>query len=192
MNEKTDLTAQRKIVGNDELIELLRNKDQRALDVLYDNYSNALFTVILKVVNSREIAEDVLQEAFVKIWNSFESYNAEKGRLFTWMVNVTRNLAIDKVRSKDYRNHSKNQNIENNVFIIDNARNTSYNPDHLGVKALLKKLKPEQQSIIELVYFKGYTHAEVSEELNVPLGTVKTRIRMGIQHLRQYFEELKQ
>ncbi|MFT6850303.1 MAG: RNA polymerase sigma factor (sigma-70 family) [Sphingobacteriales bacterium] len=178
-------------VGNDELIELLSNRDEHALEVLYDNYSGALLSVVFKIVNSQEIAEDVLQEAFVKIWNSFESYSAEKGRLFTWMVNVTRNLAIDKVRSKDFRNQSKNQNIESNVFIIDNIRNTSYNPDHLGVKALLKNLKPEQQSIIELVYFKGYTHAEVSEELGVPLGTVKTRIRMGIIHLREYFEELK-
>jgi RNA polymerase sigma-70 factor (ECF subfamily) len=104
------------------------------------------------------------------------------------MVNVARNLAIDKLRSKDFRNHSKNQDIENHVNAIDEQRNTTYKPELLGVKDLVEKLKPEQKKIVELVYFQGYTHVEVSDELEIPLGTVKTRLRMGIMELRKYFK----
>ncbi|MBU0696878.1 MAG: sigma-70 family RNA polymerase sigma factor, partial [Bacteroidetes bacterium] len=135
-----------------------------------------------------EIAEDVLQETFVKIWNSIQQYDPTKGRLFTWMVNVARNLAIDKVRSKDYRNHSKNQDLENHVNDIDETRNSTYKPELLGVKNLVQKLRPEQQIIVDMIYFKGYTHVEVADELAIPLGTVKTRLRMGIIELRKYFK----
>jgi RNA polymerase sigma-70 factor (ECF subfamily) len=103
------------------------------------------------------------------------------------MVNIARNLSIDKVRSKDFKNQSKNHELENNVTFIDEQRNTVYKPELLGVKDLVEKLKPEQKIILELVYFKGYTHVEVSEELGVPLGTVKTRLRMAIIELRKYF-----
>ena len=132
-------------------------------------------------------AEDVLQETFVKIWHSFSGYSTEKGRLFTWMVNIARNLAIDKIRSKDFKNQNKNQELENNVTFIDEQRNTVYNPELLGIKELVATLKPEQKLILELVYFKGYTHVEAADELGIPLGTIKTRLRMAILELRKHF-----
>ena len=170
------------------LIEALQQRKAIGAEALYDMYSASLLGVIFKIVTDREIAEDVLQETLVKIWNSIHQYDATKGRLFTWMVNVARNLAIDKLRSKDFRNHSKNQDIENHVNAIDEQRNTTYKPELLGVKDLVEKLKPEQKKIVELVYFQGYTHVEVSDELEIPLGTVKTRLRMGIMELRKYFK----
>ncbi|WP_304063001.1 RNA polymerase sigma factor [Pedobacter glucosidilyticus] len=170
------------------LIEALQQHKAIGAEALYDMYSASLLGVIFKIVADREIAEDVLQETLVKIWNSIHQYDATKGRLFTWMVNVARNLAIDKLRSKDFRNHSKNQDIENHVNAIDEQRNTTYKPELLGVKDLVEKLKPEQKKIVELVYFQGYTHVEVSDELEIPLGTVKTRLRMGIMELRKYFK----
>ncbi|KHJ37805.1 ECF RNA polymerase sigma factor SigL [Pedobacter glucosidilyticus] len=170
------------------LIEALQQRKAIGAEALYDMYSASLLGVIFKIVADREIAEDVLQETLVKIWNSIHQYDATKGRLFTWMVNVARNLAIDKLRSKDFRNHSKNQDIENHVNAIDEQRNTTYKPELLGVKDLVEKLKPEQRKIVELVYFQGYTHVEVSDELEIPLGTVKTRLRMGIMELRKYFK----
>ncbi|MRX47995.1 RNA polymerase sigma factor [Pedobacter puniceum] len=170
------------------LIEALQQRKAIGAEALYDMYSASLLGVIFKIVADREIAEDVLQETLVKIWNSIHQYDATKGRLFTWMVNVARNLAIDKLRSKDFRNHSKNQDIENHVNAIDEQRNTTYRPELLGVKDLVEKLKPEQKKIVELVYFQGYTHVEVSNELEIPLGTVKTRLRMGIMELRKYFK----
>ena len=182
------MSKKRKIsLSEEELVQALRNREKIAIEALYDMYSASLFGVISRIVLDNAIAEDVLQETFIKIWNSFQSYSTEKGRLFTWMVNIARNLAIDKVRSKDFKNQNKNQELENNVTFIDEQVNTVYKPEVLGVKELVEKLKPEQKAILDLVYFKGYTHVEASEELGVPLGTVKTRLRMAILQLRKYF-----
>ncbi len=171
-----------------ELVAALKSQSRIGAEALYSMYSGSLLGIIKRVITDDEIAEDVLQEGLVKIWHSIQQYDASKGRLFTWMCNVVRNLSIDKVRSKDFRNHSKNQDLENHVHTIDIQRNTEYRPEHLGVKDLLKKLKPDQQVVVEKIYFQGYTHVEVSEELAIPLGTVKTRLRMGIIELRKYFK----
>jgi RNA polymerase sigma-70 factor (ECF subfamily) len=182
------LSKKRKIsLSEEELVLALRNREKIAIEALYDMYSSSLYGVISRIITDTAIAEDLLQETFVKIWHSFSAYSAEKGRLFTWMVNIARNLAIDKIRSKDFKNQSKNHELENNVTFIDEQRNTVYNPELLGVKDLVGKLKPEQRSIVELVYFKGYTHVEAADELGVPLGTIKTRLRMAIMQLRTHF-----
>lgn len=165
----------------------LRNREKIGIEALYDMYSASLFGVISRIIPDTALAEDVLQETFLKIWHSFSGYSSEKGRLFTWMVNIARNLAIDKVRSKDFKNRNKNQELENNVTFIDEQRNTAFKPEVLGIKELVSSLKPEQKSILDLVYFKGYTHVEASEELGVPLGTIKTRLRTAILQLRKYF-----
>jgi RNA polymerase sigma-70 factor (ECF subfamily) len=171
-----------------ELVIALKQQKKIGAEALYSMYSASLLGIIQRVITDNEIAEDVLQEGLVKIWNSIQQYDPSKGRLFTWMVNVVRNLSIDKVRSKDYRNHSKNQDLENHVNSIDIQRNSEYKPELMGVKDLLQKLKPEQKIIVEMIYFQGYTHVEVAEELAMPLGTVKTRLRMGIIELRKYFK----
>ncbi|RYG16603.1 MAG: RNA polymerase sigma factor, partial [Chitinophagaceae bacterium] len=110
-----------------------------------------------------------------------------KGRLFTWMMNIARNLSIDKLRSKDFKNANKNQDIENNVSFIDEQKKVSFNADTLGLKELVVNLKPDFKDVLDMVYFKGYTHVEAAEELNLPLGTVKTRVRMAILELRKKF-----
>ena len=174
-------------LSEEELVLALRNREKIAIEALYDMYSSSLFGVISRIIIDTPVAEDVLQETFVKIWHSFASYSTEKGRLFTWMVNIARNLAIDKIRSKDFKNQNKNQELENNVTFIDEQRNTVYKPELLGIKDLVQTLKPEQKLILELVYFKGYTHVEAADELGIPLGTIKTRLRMAIQQLRKHF-----
>jgi RNA polymerase sigma factor (sigma-70 family) len=182
------LSKKRKIsLSEEELVLALRRRERIAAEALYDMYSASLFGAIVRIVNDEALAEDVLQDTFLKIWNSFSSYSSEKGRLFTWMVNIARNLAIDKIRSRDFRNQAKNQELENNVAFIDEQRNTVYKPELLGVKDLIEQLKPEQKSILDLVYFKGYTHVEAADQLGLPLGTVKTRLRMAIIELRKYF-----
>ncbi len=182
------MSKKRKItLSEEELVNSLRNREKIAIEALYDMYSASLFGVISRIVIDTTIAEDVLQETFVKIWHSFSSYSTEKGRLFTWMVNIARNMAIDKIRSKDFKNQNKNQELENNVTFIDEQRNTVYKPELLGIKELVATLKPEQKSILDLVYFKGYTHVEAADELGVPLGTIKTRLRMAIIQLRKHF-----
>jgi RNA polymerase sigma-70 factor (ECF subfamily) len=182
------LSSKRKIsLSEDELVLALRNREKVAIEALYDMYSSSLYGVISRIIVDTASAEDVLQETFVKIWHSFSGYSAEKGRLFTWMVNIARNLSIDKLRSKDFKNQNKNQELENNVTLVDEQMNTAYKPELMGIKELVGTLKPEQKSILELVYFKGYTHVEAADELGIPLGTIKTRLRMGIQQLRKHF-----
>lgn len=166
----------------------LKAHETIAVQALYDMYSGALLGVISRIVLQSEVAEDLLQEAFIKIWNSADNYDSSKGRLFTWMMNVARNLAIDKVRSKDFRNANKNQNIENNVDFIDSQKKITFNADTLGLRDMVTALKPEFNDVLDMVYFKGYTHVEAAEELNLPLGTVKTRIRMAIMELRKHFK----
>ncbi|MCJ8211387.1 sigma-70 family RNA polymerase sigma factor [Mucilaginibacter sp. RS28] len=182
------MSPKRKIsLSEEELIHALRRREKVAAEALYDMYSASLYGVIVRIVNDDIAAEDILQETFLKIWNSFSAYSADKGRLFTWMVNIARNLSIDKLRSKDFKNQSKNRELENNVGLIDERENTVYKPELLGIKELVETLKPEQKSILDLVYFKGYTHVEAAEQLGVPLGTIKTRLRMAIQQLRKSF-----
>jgi RNA polymerase sigma factor (sigma-70 family) len=171
----------------EELVSALKRKDTIAMQFLYDNYAAALLGVIARIIQHTEVAEDVLQETFVKIWNAAQSYDQTKGRLFTWMMNIARNLAIDKLRSKDFKNANKNQDLENNVNFVDEQKKVTFNPDILGLKDLVTNLKPEFKCVLDMVYFKGYTHVEAAEELSLPLGTVKTRVRMAIIELRKKF-----
>lgn len=182
------MAATKKIsLSEEELVSKLKSQDTLAIQALYDMYSGALLGVISRVIQHTEVAEDLLQETFIKIWNSAGSYDNSKGRLFTWMMNIARNLSIDKLRSKDFKNSNKNQDIENNVDFIDAQKEVTFNADLLGIKDLVTSLKPEFKTVLDMVYFKGYTHVEAAEELNLPLGTVKTRIRMGIMELRKNF-----
>ncbi|HYV94175.1 MAG TPA: sigma-70 family RNA polymerase sigma factor [Chitinophagales bacterium] len=172
-------------LSEDELVSRLFKKDKLAFSYLYDNYASALYGVIFRIVQDEESAADVMQETFVKIWSNFSQYDKTKGKLFTWLVNVARNLAIDTTRSKSFKNQNKNLELDKVVGYIDSHKSTSFNPDQIGLKTLLEKLRPEQRDIIDLAYFKGYTQVEIAEALNIPLGTVKTRMRMAIMQLRQ-------
>lgn len=174
--------------SEEELVMLLQSRDQQAFSYLYDNYSAALNGVIYRMVENRELAEDILQEAFVKIWNNFSSYDTGKGRLFTWMLNITRNLTIDTLRSKGYKKQAKISSDENSVSNFTDDSRISERFDAMGLRKQLANLKPEQRSIIDLAYFNGYTQDEISKELGIPLGTVKTRMRSAIIELRKLLE----
>lgn len=150
-------------------------------------YSESLSAVIFNVLKNPDATKDVLQEVIIKIWYSGSSYNPGKGRLFTWMLNLTRNYAIDVLRSKRYRNSKKNKSIDDFEYLIDWRTTITYNPDTVLLREMVSKLKPELTILLELVYFKGYTHTEAADELNLPLGTVKTRIRKALAQLRSQF-----
>jgi RNA polymerase sigma factor (sigma-70 family) len=179
------ITALQSKIEEQQLISLLYRQDKDAFSYLYDNYSAALFGVILRIVIKEETAEDVLQETFVKIWSNFESYDKTKGKLFTWMVNVARNLAIDKTRSKNFQNEKKNFSSEKNVDYIDSHKSTEFKPDNIGIRELLNKLPTDQQQLIDMAYFQGYTQQELADVLQMPLGTVKTKMRAAIMTLRK-------
>ncbi|RZL32622.1 MAG: sigma-70 family RNA polymerase sigma factor [Pedobacter sp.] len=174
----------------DALIIGLKNGDKRAIEKLYKMYAGSLMGIISRIVKFDEIAEDILQDTFVKIWKSIAQYDESKGRLFTWMANLAKNAAIDQVRSKNYANYSKTDDLTDvKTEVLDRNSNVSFNTETIGMKQLMKHLKPDQQNILDLVYFEGYTQMEVSEYLNIPLGTVKTKIRLSILTLRKYFNE---
>jgi RNA polymerase sigma-70 factor (ECF subfamily) len=168
-----------------ELTALLKNKDQAAFARLYDSYSGAIYSIIQQIVKDEELASDILQEVFINIWRKIEMYDAEKGRLFTWMLNIARNASIDMLRSRGYRNSRKNQSIQDNVDITGPGGTEQMSVDSIGLKKVLEKLKPEQRVLIDLSYFKGYTHEEIAQQENIPLGTVKTRIRNALIQLRE-------
>ncbi len=167
------------------IVALLRQDDKSAISLLYDNYSEALFGVILRIVQQEPLAEEILQDTFLKIWKYRESYDESKGRFFTWMLNIARNTAIDQTRLKSFS--QKNQDIDNVVSIIDSREQGNFNVDAIGIRELIGKLPEEHRSIIDLVYFQGYTHIEAAETLSLPLGTLKTRLRLAIIQLRKTF-----
>jgi RNA polymerase sigma factor (sigma-70 family) len=166
-----------------ELLAGLQSHDEQAFGYLYDRYSKALFSIILQIIPQQEIAEDVLQEVFLKIWQNIKLYDASKGRLYTWMLNIARNQSIDRTRSKDFNNRSKTTELEENVY--DNRQTVEAGIDDVGLKKTLNNLPEESRKLLELAYFQGYTQEEISKILNIPLGTVKTRIRTTIIQLRK-------
>lgn len=176
--------AKKQTYNQDELINLVRQRNQRAFTFLYDNYSKALFGVINSITYSQEEAEDVLQNTFVKIWNNFASYDESKGRLYTWMLNIARNLAIDSTRSKHEKIKSKIQSTNDTVYQKNNLYFDDTAHESIGIKTILGTLKEEHKIIIDLAYFEGYTQEEISKKLNLPLGTVKTKVRQAILTLR--------
>ena len=179
--------AHPKQISEEELVAKLRHNDRTAYEYLYDNYSAALYGVIHRIVSNEETANDVLQDAFVKIWNGIGSYDAQKGKLFTWMLNISRNMAIDKTRSKDFNNNQKNQSTENVVNQMVRLKTDDLKPEHIGLAEIVEKLDPNEKFLIDLMYFKGYTQSEIAEEYNIPLGTVKTRLRSATMNLRKIF-----
>lgn len=172
-------------IPEEELVARLQAQDKNAFAILYDNYSSSLYGIVLKIVQTSEVAEDVLQEAFVKIWKNISSYDKNKGRLFTWMLNIVRNTAIDKLRSKGKKFEIRD--IDDSVYQVDKKSNITMKVEHIGVKQSVQNLKPEFRTIIDMAYYGGYTQEEISKELNIPLGTVKTRMRNAIIELRKLF-----
>jgi RNA polymerase sigma-70 factor (ECF subfamily) len=166
-----------------ELIEGLKAHNEAVYGYLYDQYSKALFNIILQLIPQTEAAEDVLQEVFLKIWQNIHSYDSSKGRLFTWMLNITRNHAIDRIRSKEFNKQSKTVFIADNVY--SNEPGVESKIDDSGLKNILNNLPEENRKLLELSYFQGYTQDEISKMLAMPLGTVKTKIRSTIIQIRK-------
>lgn len=169
----------------DQLIAGLRAQDRKTVEYLYDKYSRALYAVISRIITDKDIAEEVFHDAFIKITRKIDSYDESKGRLYTWMANICRNAAIDKTRSKEYSKSSKTNTIDDYVYGLESESGTSQLVDGIGVKELLVDLNEEQRFVIECIYFKGFTHSEISEEFDLPLGTVKSRIRAAINVLKK-------
>lgn len=173
-----------------EIVSLLNKGDKRAMTLLYENYGDALFGVISKVLSDPEMAQDALQESFIKVWKKAKSYNPKKAKLFTWLYRIAYNTAIDKVRSYNIKNNKEIQIDASNVY---NLTGDSLNQDVLDIKMHLKSLEKKYQIVIQALFFEGMTQQEASDELDIPLGTIKSRLKIGLRELKKIYDpEIKQ
>ncbi|WP_142783621.1 RNA polymerase sigma factor [Changchengzhania lutea] len=166
------------------LVEKFKHKDEKAFETLYGMYHKSMHGVIYNIVRDYDIAEEVMQDVFIKAWHNANSYSSEKGRFFTWILNIARNAAIDKTRSKNFKNSKQNLNVDFFVDILETNDSLDDATDAIGIEKFVKKLAKKCIEVIELLYFKGYTQSEASETLKMPIGTIKTRNRNCIKDLR--------
>lgn len=178
-------------MDQDTLVRQLKEGNDKAFEYLYDHYAPTLFGIINRFVNEEEQAENLLQDCFIKIWRYIATYDASKGTLATWLINIARNTAIDFTRSKQYSKESKNQSIDNVVYHDAPGLSVNIPEECIGIRELVNKLDPSIRQILEWMYFDGYTQQEIAEEFSIPLGTVKTRARNGLRDLREMFVNLK-
>ncbi|HXH22888.1 MAG TPA: sigma-70 family RNA polymerase sigma factor [Dehalococcoidia bacterium] len=174
--------------GDERLVILLAGRDVRALETLYDRYGDYVYSVSLRVVGDPQLAEDIAQEVFLRLWRRPDLFDAARGRFVTWLLSVARNRAIDERRSRDRRfRHENPQGLESEELPAraeDPVDTALHADDRVLIQRALALLPREQADAIRLAYFGGYTQQEIAEGLKQPLGTVKTRIRLGLQKLR--------
>lgn len=166
-----------------KIVRLIRTRDRTGLVLLHDNYSAALYRILLERLPQSEVAQEALQDVLMKAWDNMDQYKEGKGRLFTWLARIARNTAIDITRSKNFKQDGKTQTLPDYVYNDSNLSEDARINDP-GLRNVLKTLSQDEQRIINLLYFKGYTQKEASEALDMPLGTVKTRVRKAISTLR--------
>lgn len=166
------------------IVELLQDRDEKAISLLYDNYGNTLYGVAFKVLKDEELAQDVLQESFIKIWKKSDSYDASKAKLFTWLFRITRNTAIDKLRSVKSKTEKEIQIDVSNVY---NIGERGIMPELIDVKENLNKIETKYRVVLEALFFEGMTQQEACEELDIPLGTIKSRLKIGLRELRKIY-----
>jgi len=178
------------ILADEDLISLVEAADADAFAALYDRHSRAAFSLAYRMMGDRQAAEDLAQDAFLKVWRNASSYRAERGSVRTWILSIVHNRGIDQLRSHASRRRTQDR-IEASAPRSQPSEafaETWRNSQRDQVREALNTLPPEQLKILELAYFSGYTHVEISELLRLPLGTVKGRMRLGLKKIRDFFE----
>lgn len=181
-----------------ELMQKIKANDAEALKELYNLYDRLLFGMILSIVKKREEAEDVLQEVFLTIWEKAHTFKEKRGNVYSWVVTITRNKAIDRIRSKGYKTQQKaSVSINEPPFILegnkfDPLETTIYSDRAELVQKALDEIPESQREVLKIAYYRGMTQSEISEHLEIPLGTVKTRTRQGMIKLKNILESFIQ
>ena len=169
------------------LIQQVAQQDREAFSQLYDRFSNLVFTLAMRMLRVRSDAEDLLQEVFVQVWRQAENYSAERGSPEAWIINIARSRAIDKIRS--IRRMQKSFVLTDDPARAESPENVessaAESETRLTMNSALANLPDPQRKVLELAYFDGLTQNEIADRLAEPLGTVKTRMRSGIQKLRE-------
>ena len=166
------------------IVELLKESNDKAISFLYEHYGDTLYGVAFKVVRNEELAQDVVQESFIKIWNKSHTYDSSKAKLFTWLFRITRNTAIDKLRSVG---NKSDREIQMDVSDVYNLGVEGIQPELMDMRKQLDKIEPKYQIVLEALFFEGMTQQEASEELDIPLGTVKSRLKIGLRELKKIY-----
>src|SRR5215211_2679598 len=178
------------LLADENLISFVGQGDAEAFTTLYDRHSHAAFSLAYRVMGERQAAEDLAQDAFLKLWRSATSYRPERGSVRTWMLSIVRNRGIDQIRSQASRRMTQDKieasapRSQPSEAFVETWRNSQRDQ----VREALNTLPAEQWKILELAYFSGYTHVEISELVDVPLGTIKGRMRLGLKKMRDYFD----
>lgn len=172
-----------------EMLFCLQSDEQRHFSKFYDRFSAALFGLILNWIKDAEVAENLLQDVFVKAWRSKELYDPSKGRLYTWLYNIARNTCIDFLYSKTFKKTRASLLSADVAMLAPALKNAGLTPDTIGLRKLVKTLRQEEREVIELMYFKGFTQTEIASTMNMPLGTVKTRMSRAIKNLRYFYKK---
>lgn len=165
------------------LIERFQNGDEAALSKLYDMYSGAIYGVIIRMCRKEEIAQEILQETFMKAWDKSHLYDASKGKLYTWLYRIARNTTLNSLRKQDKLIQTEDLSVYKDEGVTENQEL------HIELKGVLAKLEPHHQKAIQLVYFNGLTHREAHEEMGVPLGTFKSYVRQAVEKLRTHYSK---
>jgi RNA polymerase sigma-70 factor, ECF subfamily len=177
--------------GDVELVERLQRRDPQALAELYDRYGRLAYSLIVRVVRDGALAEDLVQETFLRVWNRAQGFDAQRGALGPWLLAVARNRAIDYLRSASgrERNALELEEVDHPSLYTDMERDILASDKARMIRAALEKLAPKQREVIELAYFEGLTQTEMAERMGQPLGTVKTWVRTALKNLREEFGE---
>lgn len=189
---KTEFRPEKKTANTAMLLQMIKSHSERGFTILYDNYSTALYNALIKIVRRSEVAEDLLQDTFVKIWKNIDQFDSDRGTLFTWMLNIARNLAIDYFRSSACKKQLKSVNIE--TFFLDenypaNTHSQTNDLDYKDFKNKALQIEQKYAQVIDMICFQGYTQSQTSELLKLPLGTVKTRARKGLSILKHLYQQ---
>ncbi len=175
------------IYTEDSLVQALQLHDNDAYKHLYIHYRGAMFAIIKQFISDTDIADDVLQDVFVAVWKNIDKYDPSKGRLFTWLHTLCRNTCINTLRSKNYKSEQKNQTLSDVVSTIDAANSSQQNINTIGLRKQVQQLREDYKNVLELSYFNGFTQEEIAQALDIPIGTVKTRLRNALIELRKKF-----
>ncbi|MCM4169647.1 ECF RNA polymerase sigma factor RpoE [Arenibacter antarcticus] len=172
------------ILLENHIVELLLERDDKAMSLLYEHYGDTLLGVAFKVVRNEELAQDVLQESFLKIWKKSDTYDPSKAKLFTWLFRITRNTAIDKLRSV---NTKSDKEIQMDVSDVYKLGTEGLNPELMDIQDNLDKIDSKYQIVLDALFFQGMTQQEASDELNIPLGTIKSRLKIGLREMKKIY-----
>jgi RNA polymerase sigma-70 factor (ECF subfamily) len=169
-----------------DLVERLQRRDAQALAELYDRYGRLVYSLILRVVRDGAIAEDLVQETFLRVWNRVQGFDSEKGAIGPWLLAVARNRAIDYLRSAGgrERNALEFEETDHPALYTNMEQDLLQSDQTRRVRAAMEKLPANQRQVIELAYFEGLSQTEMAERMGQPLGTVKTWVRTALKHLR--------